>query len=377
MSNKRDYYDVLGVSRNASEIEIKKAYRKLAKMYHPDISSGNEDKFKEVAEAYEVLGSADKRSNYDQFGHTSNASGASGFSGGGFEDIFSQGGNFGDMFSGSDVNDIFQNMFSGGRNKRQQTTNSPIHGENIQIQVFTTLKEYIFGCSITKSIKIFHKCNNCNGTGAENERDIKRCNDCNGKGIVNFAQRSLFGIIQSQKICGKCNGAGKRIINKCKSCSSEGYIMKSTELSFDIPKSLALDENLIIRGKGHSGRNGGQNGDIYIQVGIRKDSEYKIINQYDLEVNIPVSYLDLLLGTILKIPTFDGYKNIRIHSNTSNYEKITISNYGLFYNKRHRGDLIVILNATIPSKITNDEKQTLSNLRDNTKFSVNLKKFER
>ncbi len=373
--SKRDYYEVLGVNKNSTENDIKRAYRKLAKKYHPDIEGGNEEKFKEATEAYEILSDSTKRSKYDRFGHMgTNSSNA------GFEDIFSGArnsnssnfGGFKDIFG-----DIFGDIFSG--NSRQQNRKKhPIDGQDISLRISLSLKKYMFGCEITKNIKLLHKCDNCFGTGSEKkQKGIKKCATCKGYGIINIQQRTPFGMIQTQRTCHTCKGQGEEIIDKCKKCNADGYLFKKTEIIFNVPPSLSKDENLVIKGKGNSGINGGSNGNIYIQIEVEKDNEYEILNNKDLKVHLPVSYIDLLLGASIKIPTFDGYKTIKISPNTNNNEKIIISDCGLFYNKRHRGNLIVILVAKMPKKITIEERKLLNKIRENSKINIDYSKYER
>lgn len=375
MANKRDYYEILGVSKNATEQEIKRAYRKIAKQYHPDTPNGDEEKFKEATEAYEVLTDPQKRAQYDRFGH--------GFQGGqagagGFSDMFS--GGFSDMFSGSSMDDIFSNisdLFGGGRS-RQANVHRPIKGENIVLNATLTLKEYIFGKNIAQTVKMLRRCDDCLGTGAvDPKNDVIKCDNCKGKGSTNTVQRTPFGIIQSEQICRKCNGVGKRIINKCKKCHGNCYRTKNVDLSFSIPASLDINQHLLIRGKGNCGLNGGENGDIYIKVFIKKDDEFKIINKYDLEVKLPVSYLDLILGATIQVPTFDGIKAVKIPPNTANNESFTLSNMGLYINNKRRGDLHVIVIATFPKKIHSTDKKILNNIRNSSNFKVNISKFER
>ncbi len=371
MSSKRDYYEILGVGRSATQDEIKKAYRKLAKQYHPDTQTGDEAKFKEVTEAYETLNNSTKRGHYDRFGHGFEGANASGQD---FSDIFS------DMFhSGGGIGDIFSDLFGGNRSSRSSSTmqNRPMKGETIQLHIDLTLKEYIFGKQILKTIKLFHKCDDCKGSGAQSESDIVKCDNCNGHGIVNEIKRTMIGVIQSQTTCGKCRGQGKKILNVCKKCRSNKVLIKETDISFKIPASFPLEDRIALKEKGHTGLNNGPNGDIIIDLSVREDSEFKIVNRYDLYLEFPVSYLDLILGANIDVPTFDGIKKLKIQPNTANNSKVIISNCGLFKSSLRRGDLIVQLIAYIPKKILPLEKKLLSQLRETSNIVINTDKFKR
>ncbi len=368
--SKRDYYEVLGVSKDSSNIEIKRSYRNLAKKYHPDTPSGDENKFKEVSEAYEVLSDADKRARYDQFGHSANNFAGGG--GSGFEEAFSG------MFHGnSGFEDIFSSIFGGSSHSRRTQRKRPVRGQDLEIRINLKLKEYIFGKSFSETIKLLTKCKKCKGKGAESASDIQKCNKCNGIGIINVSTRTPFGVIQTQKECHNCNGMGEKITNKCKYCKGNGYSKENTEITFDIPASFKRNQQLILEGKGHSGINGGSNGNIYLNVNIIDDPDFKIIDDYDLKLDLPISYLDLLLGANIDIPTFDGIKKFKISANTNNDEKIVISNCGLFYNKRNRGNLIVTLKARIPKKISNSERKLLLKIKEGSNFIVNNDRYIR
>lgn len=375
--SKRDYYDILGVSKNASLSEIKRAYLALAKKYHPDIkNTGNDDKFKEISEAYEVLSNPEKRATYDRFGHSASGFNNSGFSGfsqsfGGFQDIFGKGGM-------GDLGDIFSGIF--GRKSsfnNEQGFNQPRKGQDISINVTLTLKEFIFGKKINKTISLFNNCKTCDGLGARSRSDIYTCNNCKGTGYILSQQQSPIGIIQTQRPCSYCHGQGKIINNKCSSCYGKKLIYQKTDISFNIPPSVQ-NETLVMYGKGNAGKNNGPNGDIYINIQVIEDEYFKIINNYDLFVEIPVSYLTLILGGFISVPTFDGVKKIKIKSNTKNNEKIKISNFGLFKrNRSSRGDLFIKLIAEFPRKITSQEKKQFLEIEQNSKFNIDLSKFIR
>ncbi len=375
MSSKRDYYEILGISKNATQDEIKKAYRKLAKQYHPDTPTGNESKFKEISEAYEVLGDHNKKQQYDNFGHNFSNNGFGGS--GNFSDMFS---NFSDIFSGSGFNDIFSNMFSNGQSsfRNSQYQNRPLKGESILLNVTLTMKEYIFGKQFKQILKIYKNCKSCNGTGALNNKDIVKCTNCNGHGIKNQIRNTPFGQVQTQTMCSNCNGRGTKILNSCRNCKGAKVIIEKNNFEFKIPPSSPLGQKILYPEVGHTGLNGGKNGDIIISCNVLSDKYFQIINNFDLYLELPVNYLDLLLGENIQIPTFDGIKKHKLSPNTENNEKIILSNCGLFKNRSsRRGDLIVKLIASFPKKVSSNDKKLLNQLKENSNFNIDINKFIR
>lgn len=383
---KRDYYELLGVNRNATNDEIKRAFRKLAKKYHPDVSKEKdaETKFKEINEAYEILSDPNKRNNYDKFGHIgSNSNNFEGFSRG-----FSSGGNstaedFEDIFSGSfsSFGDIFENFFGSSNNKKNRgfnNKNKPIKGENIIVRITLTLKEQMFGKKINLDLNINKKCEICNGIGAKDrKKDVHNCTTCDGYGYVNFEQRSVFGVIQSQQQCPDCKGKGKVIFNKCSKCKGRGSYSGKEIVEINLPKSIYENQQLQISEKGNYGLNNGPRGDIFLEISVKSNKYFKRINN-DLYLNLPVSYLDVLLGAEIKVPTFDEDVYLKLPPNTKTNSVFNISNHGFFKSptSTKRGDLIINIVITIPSKLSKEEKNILQNLRNCSSFKITNNFYE-
>ncbi|UWD35330.1 molecular chaperone DnaJ [Mycoplasma cottewii] len=367
---KRDYYEVLGVSKTASEDEIKKAYRKLAKKYHPDLnkSPDAEEKFKEINEAAEVLTDKDKRARYDQFGHAAfdQNSGFGGFGGfGGFEDIFSQmrssGG--GSSFFG----DIFGDFFgSNSRSDSQRVTK----GESIKINIFLTFKELLFGAEKIIEAQLLTSCKTCDATGAKSKDDITKCSKCFGTGHVNI-QRNL-GMIQFQQsaVCPDCDGVGQIIKNKCKDCRGKGHYFAKQKIEVNIPKGVMPGQQIKMANKAHASLNGGPNGDVYIDLLLKESKVYEIINDYDLKMIWNVSYIDAILGNEITIQTLDGDVKVKLPKGISSKETIKISNKGLYkqVNRDKRGDLFIEINIAVPRNISNKEKELIQELSENSTF---------
>ncbi|WP_338956383.1 molecular chaperone DnaJ [Spiroplasma endosymbiont of Polydrusus cervinus] len=358
---KRDYYEVLGVNRNATDDEIKRAFRQLAKKYHPDVSKEKdaEAKFKEVNEAYEVLSDPNKRRNYDQFpyGKTDH----NGFGGtADFEDIFSGG-----------FSDIFENFFGGGK-KQRGFSNQSIKGENIAARFVVTLKEQMFGKTVKLDLNIDKKCESCEGTGAKDlKKDIHTCTTCDGYGYVNLEQRSIFGIIQSQQPCPDCKGRGKVITNKCSKCKGQGHYRGKEAVEIELPKSIYENQQVRIREKGNYGLNNGPRGDLYLEISVKPNKYFKRVND-NLHLNLPVSYLDALLGAEIKVPTFDGDVHLKLPPNTKTNSIFNIPNHGFFKSptSTKRGDLIVNVIVTIPTKLSPEEKTILQKLKNSSSFKI-------
>lgn len=373
MATKRDYYEVLSVSKNASDEEIKRAYRTLAKKYHPDISKepNASEKFKEVSEAYEVLSDPKKRSIYDQYGHAEANSHDSmgGFSG--FEDIFS---GFGD---------IFENFFGGGFSRKssqggfQQSMKQK--GQDIIVKMLLNLKEVMFGAVKEIELNLINPCSSCNETGGFSKEHVHQCNKCKGMGYVKIQQHSILGIIETQQICPECEGKGKVISKKCLQCNGKTVYYKKETIEIEIPKSLQQGQQLRLKQKAHYGLYGGTRGDLYVEINIKNSKYFQRINEYDLHINLPVSYLDALLGGEIKVPNFDDTEvKLKLPANTKNNSKFTIPNYGFFVNhKSHkRGNLIVTIQIAIPNKISKQEKEALMKIQEINTFEVENDFFE-
>jgi len=377
MSTKRDYYEILGVAKTASDEEIKKAYRKKAIQYHPDKNPGNkeaEEKFKEAAEAYEVLSNTEKRQRYDQFGHAG-VSGAAGggFSGGGFsmEDIFSQ---FGDIFGGH-FGGGFGGFggFGGGGSRGGQRVN---RGSNLRVRVKLNLAEIAKGAE--KKIKVRKQvaCSHCNGTGAEGGSSYSTCNTCRGTGAVTRISNTILGRMQTQSVCPDCQGEGKIITRKCTHCNGEGIVQQEEVITINIPAGVAEGMQLSMAGKGNAARRGGVNGDLLIV--IEEESHPELIrDENDLVFNLLLSFPTAALGGTVEIPTIDGRVKVKIESGTQPGKVLRLRGKGLpSVNQYGTGDLLVNISVYVPESLSRDERKLIEKLEesDNFKTSPSLSK---
>jgi molecular chaperone DnaJ len=361
MSSKRDYYEILGVAKDASAEEIKHAYKKLAIKYHPDKNPGDkeaEEKFKEAAEAYDILSDATKRSQYDRFGHE--MPGAGGFGGGGgqgfssFEDIFSQ---FGDIFGG------FGGGFSsGGRGRSGGRKAGPPRGQDLQIKVALSYKEILEGVTKKVRIKRYAPCTECNGKGGA---DVKTCPTCHGTGRVRRVTQSFFQMV-SETACPDCNGTGEKIANPCPHCRGEGRVMEEETISIKIPEGVAEGQYLNLRGEGHCGPRGGASGDLLVVIAEKKDSFYtREGTDLHCEVNVPIHRL--ALGGTQRIPTLDGGEvSIKIAAGTQPGSIFRLREQGLppLNARGARGNLFVEAKAQIPTDLSSREKDLFRELAE-------------
>ncbi len=363
--SKRDYYEVLGVSKSAEAAEIKKAYRKKAVQYHPDKNPGDataEDKFKEAAEAYEVLSDQNKRARYDQFGHAGmgGAAGGGGFGGGGMnmEDIFSQ---FGDIFGGGGFGGSF-----GGRGQRGRHVN---RGSNLRVRVKLTLKEIAHGVEKKLKVNKYISCDDCNGTGAENGSSYNTCTTCNGAGHITQVQQTFLGHMQTQSVCPSCGGEGKTITHKCKSCNGNGIIKGEEVITINIPAGVEDGMQLSVNGKGNAAARGGINGDLIVVINEEPHRQLKRDGQnllYDHYISIP----DAVLGTTIEIPTVDGKAKIKVPAGTQAGKVFRLRGKGLPSVEYHgQGDLLVNINVWTPQKLTKDEETMMAKMRDSNSFT--------
>ena len=362
---KRDYYEVLGVEKSASADEIKKAYRKMAIKYHPDKNPGDkeaEEKFKEAAEAYDVLSNPDKKSRYDQFGHAGMGGAAGGgFNAGGFsmEDIFSQ---FGDIFGGG-----FGGFggFGGGRSRGPRVQK----GSDIRIRVKLSLKEIVHGVEKKVRINKMVQCPECNGKGAASEADIKTCETCHGSGVVAKVVQTMFGHMQSQSVCPTCNGEGKVIAKPCKKCSGSGLVKDSEEISFKIPAGVAQGMQLTVQGKGNAAKSGGINGDLLVLIEEEADKELQRDGN-DLIYSLFVSVPDAILGTTAEVPSVDGKLRIKIEPGTQSGKILRLRGKGVpDINGYGSGDLLVYVQVWIPKSTSAEERAQLEKMRSSANFS--------
>lgn len=369
MDNKRDYYEVLGVAKTATADELKKAYRKLALKYHPDKNPGDkaaEEKFKEAAEAYDVLSDPDKRAKYDQWGHNMGPSGFGGGSGGfhasgmSMEDIFSQ---FGDIFGGGSFGGFggFGSAAGGSARRRRQPK-----GSDLRIKVKLTLKEISEG--VTKKLKIprFVQCQHCAGTGAKNGTAFHTCNRCHGSGVVEHVQQTFLGAMSSTATCPECNGEGKTITEKCTYCNGEGIVRQEEVVEFTIPAGVSDGMVLTLKGKGNAARHGGVNGDLLIVVEELPDQEL-IRDGNDLIYNLMLDIPTAALGGSVEIPTVNGKARVKIPAGTQPGKVLRLRGKGLPSTEGYgTGDELVNIMVYIPENLTDKEKEAIESLRGST-----------
>ncbi len=354
--SKRDYYEVLGVGRNASAEEIKKAYRKKAIQYHPDKNPGDkkaEENFKEAAEAYEVLSNSDKRSRYDRFGHAGMSNGAGGFSGAGMsmDDIFSMFGDvFGDAFGG------FGGFGGGGRYQRVN------RGSNLRVKVKLSLKEIATGVEKKLKVKKYITCNYCSGTGAEGGSSYSTCQTCHGSGQVTRVSNTFLGQMQSTSPCPSCNGEGRVITNKCRHCSGEGVTRGEEVISIRIPAGISEGMQLNVSGRGNAARRGGVSGDLLVLIQEEEHPEL-IRDENNLIYNLFLSFPEITLGATAEIPTVDNKVKVKIEAGTQPESVLRLRGKGLpDVNGYGRGDLLVRVHVWIPKKLTLEEKKMLEKI---------------
>lgn len=358
MAEKRDYYEVLGVSKNADAAEIKKAYRKKAIQYHPDKNPGNneaEEKFKEAAEAYDILSNEDKRRRYDQFGHAGMGSGAGGFGGGGMnmDDIFSQ---FGDIFGNFGG---FGGFGGGGRSARRVN-----RGTNLRVKVKLTLDDIAKGVEKKIKVKKYGVCDSCHGTGAKDGTSYTTCSTCGGSGQVTRVQQTILGAMQTTSTCPTCQGEGKIISSKCTSCQGEGVVLSEEVITLNIPAGVADGMQLSMSGRGNAARRGGVAGDLIILIEEEEHPEL-VRDGNDLLFNVFVSFPQAVLGDSVEIPTLDGKVKVKIDAGTQPGKVLRLRGKGLpDINGYRHGDLLVKINVWIPKNMTKEERASIEDLKD-------------
>ena len=363
MADKRDYYEVLGVSKTASDDEIKKAFRTLAKKYHPDMHPGDkecEEKFKEAQEAYAVLSDAEKRKQYDQFGHA--AFDGTGGGAGGFD------------FSGMDMGDIFGDIFGDffGGGSRRRTNDGPMKGSNLRTSVRITFEEAIFGCEKEIEMVLKDKCHSCHGTGAKPGTTPETCPKCGGKGKVVFTQQSFFGTVQNVQTCPDCGGSGKIIKDKCPDCRGTGYIASKKKIQVSIPAGIDNGQSVRIREKGEPGINGGPRGDLLVEVVV---SRHPTLQRQDMNIysTAQISFAQAALGGEIRIHTVDGDVLYEVKPGTQTNTRIRLKGKGVpsLRNKSVRGDHYVDLVVQTPTGLSADAKEALRQFDALTGDSLN------
>ena len=354
---KRDYYEVLGVSKSASKDEIKSAYRKLAKQYHPDINHSPDapKKFEEIQEAYDVLFDDTKRKQYDQFGHAAfqqggstggagNPFGGAGFSGAGFGDV--------------DLNDIFSSFFGGGR-RSARSAGGPQKGNDVLAQRTISFMDSIKGTHLSVPITYDEPCSHCHGTGAESPSDISTCPYCGGRGYTLHTQRTLFGTMQTEGPCDHCHGTGKVVKNACKTCGGSGYNRVHKDLDVNIPAGINNGQQVRVKGKGERGINGGENGDLYIEVRIKKDPIFTRDGN-DIHMELELSFVDCALGASLDVQTVYGSVEVSIPAGTQPNQILKLKGQGVKDLRTGRpGDQFLHVKVTTPTNLSSTEKDLL------------------
>ncbi len=381
MASKKDYYEVLGVDKNADEATIKKAYRKLAKKYHPDANQGSkeaEEKFKEVGEAYEVLSDPQKRKTYDQFGHAAfdGSAGGGGFSGG---------------FGGMDMGDIFSDIFGGGfggfsdifgGGKRK---NGPRRGSDLRVELHISFEEAVFGCSKEITYNKDESCPDCGGSGAKPGTHAETCTNCRGSGQERITKQSIFGVVTTLSECHVCHGSGKVIKTPCEKCKGAGKIRVKKTISVDIPKGINNGQSIRKSGMGQPGEKGGPNGDLLVTMYVAPHKHF-IRDNDNILIDVPISIVQATLGGDIIIPTIDGEESYYVKPGTQPDTVVLLKNKGVFNvrNNDIRGNEIVTLKVQIPTKLNDKQKEILKafaeaggdNIKKENFFEKMKKRFE-
>ena len=367
MASKRDYYEVLGVSKDATEAEIKSAFRKKAKEYHPDINKSPDapEKFKEAQEAYACLSDKDNRAKYDKFGHAAfdnSYGGGSGSAGG-----FSGGNPFGDF----DFSDIFEEMFGGGfangfgsafsSSRRSSNSNAARKGSDTLYGINIDFLDAVYGCKKDIDLEYYENCEDCDGKGGHGERE---CSECGGSGYVIKQTNSFLGVIQTRSVCPECNGRGKTFRSKCDECKGTGKVKVRKTITIDIPQGINTGEQLRIAGKGEPGTNGGPNGDLYLEIHVKEHELYKRDGN-DIYIDLPVTITDLCLGTKKEIKTMDGYVDLKIKEGSQPGDILKIKGKGVTSDDSwKKGDFYCVLKLIIPSGLSRKQRKILEELED-------------
>ncbi len=360
---KRDFYEVLGLQKGASDADIKKAFRKMAKEYHPDLHPGDkeaEKHFKEVNEAYEVLSDADKKARYDQFGHAgvdpNFGAGAGGYGGGGFADM------------DFDLGDIFSSFFGGGMGGggRRSNPNAPRRGSDVTATVIISFEEAAKGCKKQVKVPIVEKCDECGGTGAKKGTSPRTCSRCNGTGQEVRQQRTPFGVMQTQAPCSQCGGKGRIIDTPCPTCNGGGAVRKQQTVGINVPAGIDDGQVINIRGKGNAGANGGPAGDLQVRVSVRPHPIFER-DRYDIWCDLPLTFAQATLGATVEVPTLDGKVEMDIKEGTQPGDILTLRGKGIPYvNGRGCGDILFRITVEIPKNLSGEQKKLLRDFEEAT-----------
>ena len=360
---KRDYYEVLGVSKTATKDEIKSAYRKLAKQYHPDLNKSPDapKKFEEIQEAYDVLYDDNKRKQYDQFGMAAFEQGAST---GGAGNPFAGGDFSGQGFGDVDLNDIFQSFFGGGGGQRRaRNDGSPRKGEDTLFRVKIDFMDAVNGRHVTIPLTYDEPCSNCHGTGADSPNDVDVCPDCGGSGYVRQRQQTIFGVMESTGPCPRCHGSGKIVRNRCHVCGGSGYNRVHKDLDVNIPAGIASGQQIRVSGKGQRGTNGGPNGDLYVEVQVQPHETFKREGN-DIHIDVPLSFVDCALGVTIDVPTVYGDVSVEIPEGTQPEGILKLRGKGVKDLRSGRpGDEFLHIKVKTPTNLTKSEKDLLDEFR--------------
>ncbi len=367
MADKRDYYEVLGVAKDADDNTIKRAYRQLAKKYHPDMNPGDKEaeaKFKEANEAYDVLSDKEKRDKYDRFGHAAfdpAAGGGSGFGGfGGFE-------------GGFDFGDIFSSFFGGGGGGSARRQNAPVDGDDILTRITISFNDAVFGCKKDVSFSRIEACSDCGATGAKRGTSPETCSTCRGSGRITVQQRTMFGETRVQRACQDCRGTGKIIKEPCQNCNGKGYIKINKKLEVTIPAGIDTMQRIVLRGQGSAGRNGGDNGDLVIEVIVKEDAIFTRDGN-DVYCEVPISFAEAALGAEIEVPILGGKsESYIIPEGTQTGASFTLKGKGITsINSKRRGDLIFNVVIETPRNLTAEQKKMLETF--SASLGENMKK---
>lgn len=368
---KRDYYEVLGIQKGASEDEIKKAYRRMAKEYHPDLHPGDKEaeaRFKEVGEAYEVLSDSQKKARYDQYGHAG-VDPNFGAGGGGWGGAGSWGG------VDIDLGDIFSSFFGGGGGRRANP-NAPRQGSDVSASVIISFEEAAKGCQKQVDVRVVKPCTDCGGSGAAKGTSASTCPQCHGTGQETRQQRTPFGVMQTQTTCSRCGGKGKIIETPCRTCNGAGQVRVAEKVGINIPAGIDDGQILTVRGKGNAGVNGGPSGDLEVQVSVRPHPIFER-RGYDLFCDLPLTFAQLALGADIQIPTLDGKHEYTLKEGTQPDDIIRLKGKGIPYvNGRGKGDLIARVTVEVPQNLNSKQKDLLRQF-DEALGNKNYQKRER
>ncbi|MBK7630341.1 MAG: molecular chaperone DnaJ [Ignavibacteriales bacterium] len=374
---KRDYYEILGVAKNATKDDLKKAYRKLAMQYHPDRNPGDkesEEKFKEAAEAYEILNNDDKRAKYDRFGHDGVR--GSGYGSQGFSDINDIFSHFSDIFGAGGGSSIFDDFFGGGQQRgRQRGHGTP--GSDLKVTLKLKLEEIAEGVSKKIKVKKQVKCDKCSGSGAEANTPKKKCPICNGSGEIRSVSRSVFGQFVNITACANCNGEGEVIDTPCKKCMGDGRINDDIMVNIDVPAGVHEGSYMTMRGEGNAGKRGGHSGDIIV-VFKEEEHEYFVREEDDIVYDLTITFPEAVLGTEVDVPTLVGKARLKIDSGTQSGKLLKMRDKGIKHlNHSGRGDQIVRVVVNIPQKLSNKEKELLKELAEQPNFKTSDKENDK